>query len=147
MENFKIYISNSEEETISLGYEFAKELNRSDIILLYGELGAGKTQFCKGICQYFGIQEPVTSPTFTIINLYEGFSDDSKLSIFHIDLYRIKDQREFQEIGLNEILDDDLSIKLIEWPEKNIAQYPTNARKVFFKFFGESKDKREIKII
>ncbi|ROL61422.1 tRNA (adenosine(37)-N6)-threonylcarbamoyltransferase complex ATPase subunit type 1 TsaE [Bacteroidetes/Chlorobi group bacterium ChocPot_Mid] len=147
MENFKIYITNDEKETIALGYEFAKELIISDIVLLYGELGAGKTQFSKGICNYFGIEEPVTSPTFTLINQYDGLTDDSVITIYHIDLYRIKDQKEFEEIGLNEILDDDFSIKLIEWPEKNLSEYPANARKVYLKFSDENKDKREIKII
>lgn len=147
MRNFKIHISNNEKETIALGYEFAKELKKSDIVLLYGELGTGKTKFCKGICNYFGIQGPITSPTFTIINQYDGFYNDSELTIYHIDLYRIKNQKEFEEIGLTEILDNDNSVKLIEWPEKKLTEYPANTRNVYFKFSDENNNKREIKII
>ncbi|MBX3043443.1 MAG: tRNA (adenosine(37)-N6)-threonylcarbamoyltransferase complex ATPase subunit type 1 TsaE [Candidatus Kapabacteria bacterium] len=111
-------ITGSENETILAGINFARGLNQGNIIALTGELGAGKTEFVKGICEFYGVEEIVTSPTFTIINSYEGFKSSGSFMIYHIDLYRINDQQELKEIGFEECLSDDTSIKLIEWAEK-----------------------------
>ncbi len=81
----KKYKSSSSEETIKIAKEFAQELKGNEIIYLKGELGAGKTVFIKGIASYFGIDKnEVNSPTFTLMNVYEG-----KIPIFHLDLYRL----------------------------------------------------------
>ncbi|MFH1051345.1 MAG: tRNA (adenosine(37)-N6)-threonylcarbamoyltransferase complex ATPase subunit type 1 TsaE [bacterium] len=138
--------TNNEQETIDAGYNFAKDLELSDIVLLYGDLGAGKTEFCKGICRYFEVKGTVTSPTFTIINQYSGIKDDWDFTIYHIDLYRIKNQKEIEEIGLSEFLYDEYSIKLVEWPEKNKATYPENVFRVKFLFVPKDKNKRRIEI-
>lgn len=111
------WISNSEDETIELGKKFAQFLNLKDIVILEGELGAGKTEFIKGVCDFFYVEDIVTSPTFTIINQYKGSIDDKDILIYHIDLYRIKNENELDEIGFNECLTDSDSIKLIEWPQ------------------------------
>lgn len=112
------YTTNSEDETIELGSKFAKGLNLGDIVFLYGDLGSGKTEFIKGICQYFQVEDMVTSPTFTIMNKYIGEYKNHEVPIYHIDLYRIEKNKELNEIGFDECLYEENSIKLIEWAEK-----------------------------
>src|SRR5690606_18229308 len=91
--------SKSEKETIKLGFDFAKELKFGDVVALYGELGAGKTEFIKGLCHALNVEQMVTSPTFTIMNCYNGKINRSEVSIYHVDLYRIKNASELDEIG------------------------------------------------
>lgn len=112
------FISNNEQETIDLGSVFAKSLKRGDIVALYGDLGTGKTEFIKGICRYFQVQDLVTSPTFTIMNHYYGELDSNSLDIYHLDLYRIKSLDELANIGFADCIYEENSIKLIEWADK-----------------------------
>lgn len=112
------YTTNNEDETIELGRKFAKELSLGDIVYLYGDLGSGKTEFIKGICEFFKVDDLVTSPTFTIMNKYIGELKHHEIPIFHIDLYRIEKNHELNEIGFAECLFEENSIKLIEWAEK-----------------------------
>lgn len=111
------YETNNELETIELGVKFAEQLELGVTVFLVGDLGSGKTHFVKGICKYFGVEDIITSPTFTIINVYSGFNEYGFFNIQHIDLYRLDKEEELFGIGLDEILDDETSIKLIEWPE------------------------------
>ena len=106
---------NTPEETFKAGYEFAKTLKAGDIITLDGDLGAGKTVFTKGICQYFNVTDYVVSPTYTIVNEYKG-----DISVYHFDIYRINDEEELYNIGFYEYLDND-GIKIIEWA-KNVPE-------------------------
>lgn len=108
----------NEEETIHLGREFATQLRPTDIVAIYGDLGSGKTEFVKGICDFFKVEEIVTSPTFTIVNKYNGIKDQETFAIYHIDLYRIEKDSELLEIGFEEYLSDSTAISLIEWAEK-----------------------------
>lgn len=111
------WTSNNEDETIELGKKFAQFLNIKDIVVLEGELGAGKTEFIKGVCEYFSVEDIVTSPTFSIINQYTGLLKHKEFVIYHIDLYRIKNEMELVEIGFDECINDDNSIKFVEWPQ------------------------------
>ncbi|HVZ41807.1 MAG TPA: tRNA (adenosine(37)-N6)-threonylcarbamoyltransferase complex ATPase subunit type 1 TsaE [Candidatus Kapabacteria bacterium] len=114
----EIYSSFAEEETYRLGEAFASRLRGGDIVAFYGDLGAGKTEFIKGICQGMNVEEIVASPTYTIVNQYVGTdADDEEVSIYHIDLYRIEKSEELIEVGLTDLLADRHSIKLIEWAE------------------------------
>ena len=121
------YTTKNEQETIDLGKRFAKELSLGDIVYLYGDLGSGKTEFIKGICEYFDVDDLVTSPTFTIMNKYMGDLKHHEIPIFHIDLYRIEKNHELNEIGFQECLFEENSIKLIEWAEKaeSLLKKPT----------------------
>jgi len=111
--------SESEASTILLGEQFASELQVGDVIALEGDLGAGKTEFVKGICQYFAVADLVTSPTFTIINQYDGEKPDGgTVKIYHVDLYRIDSPAELAEVGFDDMVFAHDAIKLIEWPEK-----------------------------
>lgn len=111
-------VSRSADETVSLGREFAKHLKNGNVIGLKGELGSGKTQFVKGICSYFGIEDDVNSPTFIIANQYEGINPESneKVKINHLDLYRLKKSKEIESLGMDNYFDGE-SITLIEWSE------------------------------
>jgi tRNA threonylcarbamoyladenosine biosynthesis protein TsaE len=80
--------------------------------LLEGDLGAGKTTFVKAFCDVIGIEEPISSPTFTIVNVYEG----KGVKVNHLDLYRLKNATDLEDIGFDEIITDDAYI-FIEWPE------------------------------
>ncbi len=113
------YTTKSEDETIELGRKFAENLKKGDVVLFYGDIGVGKTEFIKGICKYFNVEEIVTSPTFTIINQYNGTKDGENIAIFHIDLYRVKEKKELLEIGFEECLYSADAIKLVEWAENS----------------------------
>ena len=107
-------ISHSPKETLQLGKSLGGSLIPGDIILLNGDLGAGKTHLTQGICYGVGLDESsyIRSPTFTLINEYQG-----KLPIYHIDLYRIDSLEEIYSLGLEEILFNQ-GITIIEWAEK-----------------------------
>jgi tRNA threonylcarbamoyladenosine biosynthesis protein TsaE len=99
------HISSSEKETIMLGEQFAGELKRGDVVTLIGELGAGKTEFVKGVCNYFAVDDLVTSPTFSIINQYAGvFPEGDQIKIYHVDLYRIENPEQLAEIGFDDMV-------------------------------------------
>jgi tRNA threonylcarbamoyladenosine biosynthesis protein TsaE len=108
-------ITNSSEETIAYGRKLAAELSPPLIVLLRGDLGAGKTTLVKGIAEGFEAAhaEDVTSPTFTLIHEYRS----PRATLYHIDLYRIETQREFDTLAFDDLLAPD-SILLIEWGEK-----------------------------
>lgn len=109
------YLSHSAEETIAIGHRLAARLAPPKVVLLRGDLGAGKTTMVKGIAGAFeaSAQEDVTSPTFTLIHEYRG----PKVKVFHIDLYRIDTQRELDTLALDDLMEQD-SVLLIEWGEK-----------------------------
>ena len=88
-------ISHSEIETIQIAKKIASNLKKGDILVLSGNLGAGKTKFTEGILSYFGLQNEISSPTFTIVNEYET----EKFPLFHFDVYRLEDVDEFSAIG------------------------------------------------
>lgn len=113
----KTIITNSEDETAAVGYELAATLSAGDMLLLYGDLGAGKTALVRGLAEGLGVsRDEVSSPTFTLIQEYRG----GRLTLFHVDLYRIEDPREFDELGLDEIAED--GVLAIEWAEKLAAR-------------------------
>jgi tRNA threonylcarbamoyladenosine biosynthesis protein TsaE len=109
------YTTKSAEETIALGREFASLLAPPRIVVLRGDLGAGKTTLVKGIAEGFNAarEEDVTSPTFTLIHEYRGQS----AALYHIDLYRVDTQRELETLGLDDLVSEK-SVLLIEWGEK-----------------------------
>lgn len=105
------YFSNSEDETRRIAKEIAERLDPDDVILFSGEMGAGKTAFTKGLAEYFGTEEEVSSPTFALVHEYPG-----KIPIFHFDLYRISGFDDLYAIGFFDYLDRG-GICVIEWSE------------------------------
>jgi len=109
------FTTHSAEETIALGRELAPLLAPPKLVLLRGDLGAGKTTLVKGIAQGFqaASEEDVTSPTFTLVHEYRGPS----ATLYHIDLYRVDTPRELETLGLDDLMSEN-SLLLIEWGEK-----------------------------
>lgn len=130
-------LSSSIEETIAIGKDFAKKLSAGDIVCLNGDLGAGKTHFVKGIAAFFGVDEgKVTSPTFTLINEYQG-----TIPIFHFDCYRLENEQEALEIGTEDYFYGD-GISIVEWPLKIKNLIPPEA--IWLTIHHISELKREI---
>jgi tRNA threonylcarbamoyladenosine biosynthesis protein TsaE len=132
--------SESGEETEALAAELATELRPGDVVLISGELGAGKTTFVRGACRALGVGERVTSPTFTIGRLYEGRDG---LAVAHLDLYRL-DSLASEEPGFLEEYLHEGSIGFVEWPAVGEAEIGRPAARVAIEHAGG--DAREIVI-
>lgn len=111
--------SHSEIETKKVATALAKTLAGGMIICLHGELGAGKTTFVKGLAEALGVKETMTSPTFTLMNMYNVSHPNIK-TLVHIDTYRLKDEHELVDIGIEDYLGQPGVLTLVEWPEKMI---------------------------
>jgi tRNA threonylcarbamoyladenosine biosynthesis protein TsaE len=135
-------ISTSEEETISFGKKYGESLDPGDIVGLFGNLGSGKTQFVKGVCNYFNVKDNVNSPTFIIVNEYKGQNANKNVRINHFDLYRIKNINELKEIGIESYIDNN-SICLIEWAELADEYLKGHLKKIYFEY-GEKDNERII---
>lgn len=106
------YTSNCYNDTFEFGKEFAKTLTKGDVVILNGDLGAGKTAFTAGVAAGLGITDYVSSPTFTIVNEYRN----GKTPVFHFDLYRLTGEDDLYDIGVEEYLSND-GICIFEWPD------------------------------
>lgn len=112
------YQARNEEQTHSIGKQLASMLTGGEIVLLSGDLGAGKTTFTKGFAEGLGVTETITSPTFSLMNLYDASCDNKAIThLVHIDTYRIVAERELIDIGIEDYLGDAHTITVIEWPE------------------------------
>ncbi len=111
--DFGTFVSSSTAETIALGEKCGELLAAGDVLVLTGDLGAGKTQFTKGIARGMGISADVTSPTFTIEMVYEG----GMMPLYHFDLYRLNDSSQLDDIGLFDAMESD-GPTVIEWGEQ-----------------------------
>lgn len=138
------YISNSALETFKVGFNLGPKIKKGYIITLRGELGSGKTQLISGICNYFKIDDIVTSPTFSIYNQYFGIIEKDEVVIFHIDLYRIKNLDELNEIGFDEVINNEKIIKLIEWPDIAKNYLSKIDIEILIKINNQDENKREI---
>ena len=134
------YISNSEQDTYNLGAQLAQELKKGDVIAFYGELGAGKTAFTKGVCSHFDI-DYVHSPTFTIVNEYNG-----SITVYHFDAYRI-DGDSWINGGFDEYLYND-GICIIEWAENLDGILPKDTIKITItRDLSKGDDYRNIEVL
>lgn len=131
------YITNSEKETFLLAKNLAKSFKGREVVLLEGELGAGKTIFAKGIAAGLGLKDVhhVCSPSYTLINIYQA-----KYPVFHIDLYRLSKDSEIMDIGWEDYLGQ--GVIIVEWAEK--IKFDLEAIRVTMDI--EEEDKRKIKI-
>ncbi len=110
------YITRSPEETVALGRKLAPTLKSARMVILRGDLGAGKTTLVKGIAEGLeaASQDDVTSPTFTLIHEFRG----PEVNLFHVDLYRVETPRELDTLGLDELFAEEGNLVLLEWGEK-----------------------------
>ncbi len=137
-----VYNSNSPKETENIAKAFSKELKAGDVICLNGDLGTGKTAFVQGLVKALGYSEPISSPTFTIVNCYES----AVFPIYHFDVYRIEDSDEMYEIGYEEYVNGD-GLTLIEWSEKISDILPSHRYEITIKKnYDKHDDFREINI-
>lgn len=134
------YISKSEQDTIIFAKNFAKNLKTGDIIILSGELGSGKTKFVQGVLKHFGLENEISSPTFTIVNEYNS----ENTNIYHFDVYRLEDSDEFYAMGGDEYFSN--GICLIEWGEMIEDILPKPYTKIVFSKSDDNPEFRELKI-
>ena len=129
----KTVFSESEKDTFNIALEYGKTLKSGDVILLHGDFGAGKTAFTKGIAKALNINEEVTSPTYSYLNVYGG-------KLFHYDFYRLSSGEEAEALGLNDYFEGD-NICIIEWGENVEEILPETAKNVTIEKLGENKRK------
>ncbi len=143
--NETIIISSSAEETENLAAKLTAFCRPGTVIALHGELGAGKTVFARGFARGLGITDPVSSPTFTIVQEYRAGEKYLEISrLFHIDLYRIESESDALIFGIGEFFGDENAVTLIEWAERIESLLPHDTIHVRIEY-GEN-DKRIIKI-
>lgn len=135
----KTIATNSAQETTALGKQFAKQLQPGQFIGLLGELGAGKTQFAKGLAQGLGIKASLTSPTFVLLKSY------NQGQLIHIDCYRVANPQEILDLGFDELAAAAKSIVLVEWADKIRSIMPSKTKWIEFKV-GPKENQRIIKI-
>lgn len=134
------FLSKSPKETTDFAKNFAKDLKIGDVIVLLGDLGSGKTKFTEGVLSFFGIENEISSPTFTIVNEY----NTSKCNIYHFDAYRLKDSSEFYNIGGDEYFDKGICI--IEWGDIIEDALPEKYTKITFERNPENENYRNITV-
>lgn len=132
--------TNSPEQTQKVARNFAKDLRLGDIVMLYGDLGSGKTQFFKGLAIGLGIKQRVTSPTFVFLKIYNA----NGKTINHIDLYRSENISDLREIGLDEIFESN-AITVIEWADRLEDNLPKKRIDIYIESVDENK--RRISIV
>ena len=135
-----MFFTRSEDETIAVGRAFARTLPARAVVLLTGNLGAGKTTFTKGVTAELCGVEDVSSPTFSLIHEY-----GHPARVYHIDLYRLDEPREVATLGLDEIFDRD-AVVLIEWGERFPQLMPTERFEVHFEYDDEDEGARRITV-
>ncbi len=131
-------VSYSSEQTEKIGESLAQNLNGIEIIALFGNLGAGKTAFVRGLCKGLKVENDVYSPTFAIVNEYKG-----KYNVYHFDMYRVKTMEDLYSTGYFDYIDN--GILVIEWSENISAILPDDAIRVEINY-GKEENERIIKI-
>lgn len=137
------WTTDSRDETFNLGKQLGEQLQGGEVLLLSGPLGAGKTVFAKGLAAALGIDpEDVTSPSFTLVNPYDG-----KFPLFHLDLYRLDEgPSAAHAVDLDELLNDERAVIVIEWAER-LGHYPLPANVWRISISGDGEAPRSISIV
>ena len=130
-----VFVSQSPEQTIEFGERYAKKLNKNDVVILNGEMGAGKTVFAKGVARGLGIEDEILSPTYAYMNDYYG-------KLYHFDCYRLSDGGQAEALGLTDYFYAG-GVCLVEWSENIRSVLPEKVRKVNITKLGEGVRKIE----
>ena len=143
----KVFITSNFKETQKLGRDFAKVLEKGDVLYLYGDLGSGKTTFVQGLAEGLGVKQRIISPTFIIVRSYKL----EVISFYHIDLYRINNEKDVRGLGLEEIIDNPENIVVIEWADKFAKEIKKlsneDTKIVWVKLeYGEKKNERRTRL-
>ncbi len=125
-------VTNSAAETRAMGEELSARLKAGDVVILEGELGAGKSELARGIAKGLGVTETVTSPSFTILNVYES----GRCPLYHFDWYRLESEEELYELGMDEYLGGD-GVAVVEWAERCPEAVPEGALRITLENTGE----------
>lgn len=125
--------THSAAETRAFGEQLAAELRPGDVVLLEGDLGAGKSELARGVARGLGVTETVTSPSFTILNVYES----GRVPLYHFDWYRLESAEELFEMGMDEYLGGD-GIALVEWPGRCPEALPEKCLRIAIEQTGET---------
>jgi len=137
--------STSAETTRNFGSAIGRELRRGDVVLLNGDLGAGKTTLTQGIAVGLGVDEPVQSPTFTLVAEHEGHdANGNALRFYHLDLYRLRDEADLESFGYDQYLEPADGVSVIEWPERAGIWLPD--RYLLVDLLIEGPDRRRLRI-
>jgi len=145
------YKTATPEDMKNAGKQIASSLKGGDVVLLYGELGAGKTTFTQGLSEKLGVKETTTSPTFTLMNVYDIKPQKSRAkprdikTLVHIDTYRLKDQEDLIDTGITDYLGKKDTLCVIEWPDK-IEDLLKNKKTIKISIEHTNGDTRRIKI-
>jgi len=126
--------------------EFRQATNGNTVIAFHGPMGSGKTTFIHALCDVKGVKDVVSSPTFSIINEYEYDCEGTKKVLFHIDLYRLKDEKEARQAGVEDCLFSG-NLCLVEWPEKAPGLFPEKTAHVFMEVIDDKTRRLKIGVI
>ena len=130
-------LTKSPEETFGFGEHLAATLKAGDVLLLTGELGAGKTTLIQGIASGLGIKQQITSPAFKLLSIYRG-----RLELYHFDLYRLSRLKDIEDIGITDYLYSGNGVVVVEWAEKARALWPQKKIEIYLSILNENE--REI---
>ena len=134
--------SHSPDETFAIGEKIAGQLRAGDVVLLYGDLGAGKTLLTKGILGGLGYDvDEVTSPSFALVNLYKT----ERFDVYHIDLWRVESPNAAEAVGLDELVERDNTVTIIEWADR-LSNHEISAQILKVELVGEGDEPRKITI-
>ncbi|MCL4353069.1 tRNA (adenosine(37)-N6)-threonylcarbamoyltransferase complex ATPase subunit type 1 TsaE [Patescibacteria group bacterium] len=142
----KVFVTNSSKETQKLGEELVQKFNfnqgltleKALVLTLYGDLGSGKTTFVQGLAKGLGIGERIISPTFVIMREHRIKNKELRIkNFYHLDLYRIQDSREIEDLGMQEIISDPQGIVAVEWAERIKNILPKERIDIKFEYVGK----------
>jgi tRNA threonylcarbamoyladenosine biosynthesis protein TsaE len=132
------FITHSAAQTVRIGQRLGELLHAGDLVLLHGNLGVGKTELVKGIVQGAGSADLVTSPSFVLVNEYQGQTQGRPVQLFHVDLYRLAEASEVTSIGLDDMLSGQ-DMCLIEWADRAADWLPAEHLAIFMDYLAETK--------
>lgn len=135
------YITKSPEETREVAKKVAQEMKNGGVVCLYGDLGSGKTTFTQGFAEALGIERSVNSPTFLVVRTYrlpDDKSNETIQSFYHIDLYRLNQESEMKDVGLEDIFVNPENLVVVEWSEKLGSLLPSKRLDIHFTYVDDN---------